>query len=197
MHLVSYRFADISRLPLLFARRRPIWKAGIWNDFLNELKEGRDGGPPGYRNSGKSVSKAVSWALKTKLNSCGTAGADEPCRMSVFSAISPWAEAIMFRSASDLSRNNVRITSVDFNPCVLEGIPSNAIAECLSTLDLVHHGSGPQLDLTVSYSGIEHDGLGRYGDPVNPNGDVGAMREMWLLTRPGGVLLVSFRTPIR
>ena len=47
-------------------------------------------------------------------------------------------------------------------------------------------------DLTVSYSGIEHDGLGRYGDPINPEGDISAMREMWLLTRPGGILLVRY-----
>ena len=69
-------------------------------------------------------------------------------------------------------------------------IPPNTIAECLSPLDLSEK-SDILFDLTVLYSGIEHDGLGRYGDPVNPDGDVSAMREMWLLTRPGGVLLVS------
>ena len=43
----------------------------------------------------------------------------------------------------------------------------------------------------VRYSGIEHDGLGRYGDPVNPEGDISAAREMWLHVRPGGMLFLA------
>lgn len=31
-------------------------------------------------------------------------------------------------------------------------------------------------DAIVSFSGLEHDGLGRYGDPLNPYGDLSAMR---------------------
>ena len=40
-------------------------------------------------------------------------------------------------------------------------------------------------DAIVSFSGLEHDGLGRYGDPVNPYGDFSAMREIWLCLKPG------------
>ena len=45
--------------------------------------------------------------------------------------------------------------------------------------------------LIVSYSGVEHDGLGRYGDPLNPEGDLAAMHEMRLLLRSGGLLLLG------
>ena len=169
--------------------RRPIWTLTIWNNFIKLLNDNIYAGPPGYRNSGESVSKAVIWALENLLQDCGHEQ-NKKCVLSVFSAISPWAEAILFHSAEKLSRNHTSILSVDFNPCVLDGIPQKAIAECISPLSL-SDGSGPSIDLIVSYSGIEHDGLGRYGDPVNPNGDISALREMWLLTRPGGVLLVS------
>mmetsp|Transcript_46760 Transcript_46760/g.99238 ORF Transcript_46760/g.99238 Transcript_46760/m.99238 type:complete len:436 (+) Transcript_46760:87-1394(+) len=167
---------------------RPVWTDEIWNHFRDELEKGNDGGPPGYRNSGRSVSKGVEWALLNGLTSCGVAG--DQCRTSVFSAISPWAEAIISSTVRRLSRTNTTITSVDFNPCVLEmNSTEHAVDACLSALDLVRT---PHLfDLSVSYSGIEHDGLGRYGDPVNPNGDVSALREIWLLTRPGGVLLLA------
>ena len=173
---------------------RPIWTDAIWNNFIHELNEGHDGGPPGYRNSGKSVSKAVSWVLEHTLMSCGVGGSAEdigdPCHMSVFSAISPWAEAIIHWTASKLSRNNTKITSIDFNPCDLQinATSRNSIEKCIPTRELVQNPYS--FDLSVSYSGIEHDGLGRYGDPVNPNGDVSALREIWLLTRPGGALLV-------
>ena len=49
-------------------------------------------------------------------------------------------------------------------------------------------------DVIVSFSGIEHDGLGRYGDPVHPNGDLAAMKEMWSCLKPGGLLLLGVPT---
>ena len=37
----------------------------------------------------------------------------------------------------------------------------------------------------------EHDGLGRYGDPVDANGDLKAMEKMRDIVRPGGFLLLA------
>lgn len=41
---------------------------------------------------------------------------------------------------------------------------------------------------------IEHIGLGRYGDPLDPDGDITAMKELMRVTKPGGDLL--FVTPL-
>jgi SAM-dependent methyltransferase len=41
---------------------------------------------------------------------------------------------------------------------------------------------------------IEHVGLGRYGDPLDPVGDVKAIKELQRVTRPGGNLLIV--TPV-
>lgn len=43
----------------------------------------------------------------------------------------------------------------------------------------------------VSISNFEHDGLGRYGDPIDPNGDLRAMREMQTLVKPDGFLILG------
>jgi hypothetical protein len=37
---------------------------------------------------------------------------------------------------------------------------------------------------------IEHVGLGRYGDPLDPDGDIKAARELVRVTKPGGTLLL-------
>merc|ERR1712238_385946 len=47
-----------------------------------------------------------------------------------------------------------------------------------------------QFDIGVSYSSIEHDGQGRYGDPLNPDGDFAAMKEIYLKVKPGGYFLL-------
>lgn len=38
---------------------------------------------------------------------------------------------------------------------------------------------------------LEHIGLGRYGDPINPNGDLQAITELVRVLKPGGSLLVA------
>jgi SAM-dependent methyltransferase len=43
-------------------------------------------------------------------------------------------------------------------------------------------------DCAFSISSFEHDGLGRYGDPINPDGDLEAMRHMKSIIKPGGLL---------
>ena len=48
-----------------------------------------------------------------------------------------------------------------------------------------------QFDSALAYSNFEHDGLGRYGDPVNPDGDLDAVREIWSLLKPRGYLIVA------
>jgi hypothetical protein len=40
-------------------------------------------------------------------------------------------------------------------------------------------------DVVLSISSFEHDGLGRYGDPLNPDGDLAAMRSTRRLLKPG------------
>jgi hypothetical protein len=40
-------------------------------------------------------------------------------------------------------------------------------------------------DVAMSVSSFEHDGLGRYGDPLNPNGDLIAMRNTRRLLKKG------------
>jgi hypothetical protein len=45
-------------------------------------------------------------------------------------------------------------------------------------------------DVVMSISTFEHDGLGRYGDPLNPNGDIVAMRNTRRLLKPGEVFAI-------
>ena len=48
-----------------------------------------------------------------------------------------------------------------------------------------------QFDTLLSISSIEHDGLGRYGDPIDPHGDIKAMHKMKTMLKEGGLLILA------
>ena len=48
-----------------------------------------------------------------------------------------------------------------------------------------------KFDVCISVSSIEHSGLGRYGDIVDPDGDIKAMDDIKSLLKPGGLLFLS------
>lgn len=47
------------------------------------------------------------------------------------------------------------------------------------------------IDWVASFSSLEHSGLGRYGDALNPEGDAEALRHAWCMLKPGGVMLLG------
>jgi SAM-dependent methyltransferase len=46
-------------------------------------------------------------------------------------------------------------------------------------------------DVILSISSFEHDGLGRYGDPLDPDGDLRSMKEAAQILRPGGIMILA------
>ena len=40
-------------------------------------------------------------------------------------------------------------------------------------------------DNAATFSSIEHAGLGRFGDPLNPDGDLDVMSQVHCMLRPG------------
>ena len=52
-------------------------------------------------------------------------------------------------------------------------------------------GTLPLFDWIVCYSSLEHSGLGRYGDAINPDADREALEQAWCMLKPGGYLLLG------
>ena len=49
-------------------------------------------------------------------------------------------------------------------------------------------------DNSASFSSIEHTGLGRYGDPLSPDGDIDAVQQVHCLLKPGGLFFLGLTT---
>ncbi len=88
-------------------------------------------------------------------------------KVAVIGSETPWIEAILLNAGA------ASVVTVDYNKpvCSHPSLQTMTYDDfCLST---------EIFDCIVSYSSIEHSGLGRYGDPLNPDGDSEAMTQMY------------------
>lgn len=93
----------------------------------------------------------------------------------VLGSISPWIECLLlhFRAKS--------VTTLDY-----------VIPECtykINILSMENYKKEMKYDIIVSFSSLEHDGLGRYGDPINPNGDIDACIEAYSMLNENGYFI--------
>merc|ERR1711862_201554 len=97
--------------------------------------------------------------------------------------ISPWIESIVL-ATTGVSKVHV----VDYQPI---DMGDEDRIECLLMADIRFQKPEDLFDVIISFSSIEHDGLGRHGAPINPDGDMAAMAEFYTLLNPGGILLLG------
>ena len=102
----------------------------------------------------------------------------------VIGSQSPWIEAML------LVLGAKKITTLEYSKIVSEH-PQIDIVTPEELRKQYNAGKVPQFDAMVSFSSLEHSGLGRYGDALNPYGDLITMAKTWCLTRPGGRALVG------
>ena len=100
-------------------------------------------------------------------------------KVAIIGSTVPWYEAIV------LSRGGTPYT-IEYNK-----ISSNDKRLNLFSFD-EWSNVNQKFDFVFSISSFEHDGLGRYGDQINPNGDLEAMRNIYdNLLSDNGILLLS------
>eukprot|EP01083_Nonionella_stella_P206601 751330_1 len=96
----------------------------------------------------------------------------------------PWVEC-----AALAANNATRVTTYEYSyinsthPRIHSVLPSEFARKYANDKDF------QPFDWAASFSSIEHSGLGRYGDPLCPWGDVQAMFRVSCMLKPGGVLL--------
>lgn len=158
-------------LPLMsFEGQRPVWDANVYKHLDRMIRDKQSLSVPHYPHSAEDLRIAYEAFAVVP-----------PRKVGVWSSISPWVEMGLF----DWGCNQT--ITVDYNPPVIREIA--AIRMDSANLDSVS-----DLEMIVSFSGIEHDGLGRYGDPLNPDGDLAAMKEIHDRLVPGGLLFLGVPT---
>jgi len=93
----------------------------------------------------------------------------------------PWYEALV------LSQGAKPIV-IEYNKIMYE----NDNISCLDVQELMQMSDkGIKLDALLCVSSIEHDGLGRYGDPINPDADLESMVNFKTLLKKDAILFLT------
>lgn len=114
-------------------------------------------------------------------------------RIAVYGSMEPWLEAFLIALDAEL------IVTIEYNYLTYHHPKIVTVSkdefEWLyggATDDYRNYRYQNYFDLVVSPSAFDHDGLGRYGDPLNPDGDLLAMERVKYILKPvSGVLLLT------
>ena len=105
-------------------------------------------------------------------------------RVAVIGTIKPWAEAMLVNLGAS------SVTTIEYGELIIDHervstITPYRIAEQFIT------GQVFPYDTVFTYSSLEHSGLGRYGDPITPFGDLEASAQVWCMVQPGGHFILA------
>lgn len=98
-------------------------------------------------------------------------------KVAVIGSETPWIEAMLINLG-----NNV--TTIEYN---VPEINSNYL-NVKNYFDYFENNNH-EYNAIVSFSSIEHSGLGRYGDPIDPNGDIKTMKTIYNNLKNDGFLI--------
>jgi len=162
------------------AAEKSLWKTGnVWNeDDINEAVAEVEAktltGPYGLDETNEVAESLYQVDMKGKS-------------VLVIGSSHPWIEAIcLFHGAA-------KVTTLEYgeiisnHPQIQTETPSTIRKKYLDgTLEL--------FDGIVTHSSVEHSGLGRYGDALNPWGDILAIARGWCITKPKAFLWIGVPT---
>jgi hypothetical protein len=157
-----------------------------------------------YRQERQNGGPGYSWGLKVfnKLRSsnnlgCGLYGVKH-CSLVlkingqlvsnktaiVLGSQTPWAEASLFNAGAS------HVTTIEYMKITTD-YPNYSALHPIEVAQKYLNQSWTDVDVAFSFSSLEHDGLGRYGDPLNPFGDLESLARIRCLLRPGGTLFLG------
>lgn len=97
----------------------------------------------------------------------------------------PWLESMLLEFGAS------HVSTLEFG----EIVSSHPQISTFTPQEFTHrflNGEIAQFDFAFTYSSLEHDGLGRYGDVLNPSGDLQTMAKLLMCVKPGGYVMIGF-----
>ena len=152
-----------------------IWKKGLVNEWKSKCTFGTLEG-----NYGKNETAYVySGLLRMKTVRGG--------HVLVIGSENPWLESCA------LAAGAAKVTTLEYGYISSEH-PQLETMTPSKLRNLYAMNQLPLFDAIATFSSVEHSGLGRYGDALNPWGDLQAIARAWCLAKKNAQLLIGVMT---
>jgi hypothetical protein len=147
-----------------------IWNNDTINDYINRLT------PQNIANNCEGISGYDHNTCVNLLKAFNLYHLHNK-KIAVVGSETPWIEAIL------INLHNT-VTTIEYNvpECNFDKL------ECKDYFTFFENNSDT-FDAIVTYSSIEHSGLGRYGDPLDPFGDIKTMKVIHNNLKKDGILV--------
>jgi len=145
-----------------------VYEKGTIGEYVRQIARGDLKGPRYGKTNGWLLEALKKYGIKGKT-------------LAIMGSNRPWYESMcLFLEA--------KCTTIEYNRIETDH-PG------LKIITPAEYDKNPvRFDAALSISSFEHDGLGRFGDPLNPTGDLEAMKKMKSIVKPGGLLFLSVPT---
>lgn len=105
----------------------------------------------------------------------------------VFGSQTSWVEAVAFFYGA------AHVTTIEYYK-ITSYIPNHEAMKPKEWALNMLSGNYSEVDFAISFSSLEHDGLGRYGDPLSPFADVNSMQRISCYVKQKGYLFLAVPT---
>uniref|UniRef100_A0A1I7TW12 DUF268 domain-containing protein n=1 Tax=Caenorhabditis tropicalis TaxID=1561998 RepID=A0A1I7TW12_9PELO len=104
----------------------------------------------------------------------------------VVGSMQPWVEVMALQNGAE------KILTVEYNQLNIQEEFRDRLSSILP-VDFVRNWKqyAGTFDFAATFSSIEHSGLGRYGDPIDPIGDLREMLKIKCMLKKGGLLFLG------
>jgi len=104
--------------------------------------------------------------------------------VAVIGTIKPWAEAMMLNLGAE------HVTTVEYAEIIIDHKRVFTVTPYRLAKQILG-GEMVLFDTVFTFSSLEHSGLGRYGDPLTPFGDLEATAQVWCMVKPNGYFILA------
>ncbi|CAD6199030.1 unnamed protein product [Caenorhabditis auriculariae] len=104
----------------------------------------------------------------------------------VVGSMKPWVEAFALHAGA------VHVLTVEYNKLDIDPKFRDRMSH-IFPVDFAQNWKNyaGTFDFAATFSSIEHSGMGRYGDPIDPSGDLKEMQKIHCMLKPGGLLFLG------
>jgi Caenorhabditis protein of unknown function, DUF268 len=176
------------KIPVIFNKINTYWSEKqldgdgySWDaDLIDNYESRRDGVPNGAATFCYGNSCCADVIAKYKSSITDKVGM-------VIGTQHPWAEAMLVKAGAKY------VTTVEYMR-INSKHPKVGALTPQQLADNAREGNFSLVDFVFTYSSLEHDGLGRYGDPMNPFADLESIARIHCILKPGAMLFLGFPT---